>query len=108
MESTGAADDDLSWWSVIFEKVKNRGQAKEKGTNAGTSALRLDWPAAEQRVRQFVDNSELQPTHTTQPSNFHTPPLTHTAPLKIAVFNSPQFHQLFIRDSQSLMVAAFS
>src|SRR5271155_4304905 len=35
MESTGAADDDLSWWSVIFEKFKNR---KEKGTNAGTSA----------------------------------------------------------------------
>jgi len=26
MESTGAADDDLSWWSVIFEKFKNRGR----------------------------------------------------------------------------------
>ena len=31
MESIGAADDDLSWWSVIFEKVKNRGRRKEKG-----------------------------------------------------------------------------
>jgi hypothetical protein len=28
MESTGAADDDLSWWSVIFEKSR---QTKEKG-----------------------------------------------------------------------------
>lgn len=30
MESTGAADDDLSWWSVIFEKVKNRGRRKKR------------------------------------------------------------------------------
>ena len=30
MESTGAADDDLSWWSVIFEKFKIEAEKEKK------------------------------------------------------------------------------
>jgi len=52
MESTGAADDDLSWWSTIFGKFKIEAEKEKKGANAGTSALRLDWRSAEQQVCQ--------------------------------------------------------
>jgi hypothetical protein len=53
MESTGAADDDLSWWSAIFEKFKIEARERKKVLMQELAHYGFDWQAAEQQVGQL-------------------------------------------------------